>query len=245
MDEEESGPRQRAAETKRRRTRESIVNGTIDLFKDQEHGDYTLGQIAEEAGVGTATIVNNFGTKYEVLRTAHDRLLAPIIEPITAGAENGTYKPKDGVDELIRYIYAIAKMCQQHQALTVAMIRAYFEQTSDGTLDLGSFITKGLHPILMAPPFIPGEGVDAAIHIFSQAGTRRGAFNHRYHTWALMMTLYHGTANDEPSRVAEFACSQMLAAALPEVDPRDLSARLPRIKEKVDGWFERREDQEI
>ncbi|MFE0365398.1 TetR/AcrR family transcriptional regulator [Streptomyces griseoaurantiacus] len=242
---DEMTPQQRAAETKRKRTREWIITSTLDLYGELSDEDFTREQIAEAAGVGLTTLSNHFTLKYEILQAAHDRLLAPIIDPIRAGAENGTYKPEDGVDELIRYVYAVVKMCQQHQALTMAMIRAYFEPTSYRALDLGSFITKGLEPIFNAPPFIQGEGIEAAIHIFSQAGTRRSAFNYRYHTWALMMTLYHTAGNDDSAGTAQFACGQILAAALPEVDPRDLRERLPRVQEKVDSWFDRRKNLEM
>lgn len=125
MAEEELGPRQRAAETKRRRTREAIVSGTVDLYGEQQRGDYTLDQIGEAAGVSAATIANHYRSKYEVLRVAYIRLLSPLVDPIVEGRKQGIYNPPDAVDELIRFVYSVAKLSHEHRALTVAMVRSY------------------------------------------------------------------------------------------------------------------------
>jgi hypothetical protein len=45
MVDEEMGPRQKAAETKRRRTRELIIMSTLDLYGQQQQGDYTRDEI--------------------------------------------------------------------------------------------------------------------------------------------------------------------------------------------------------
>lgn len=160
--EEEAGPRKRAGERKRQRTREAIVSATLDLYAGLKVGDFGRDQITAEAGIGTATLYNHFNTMYEVLRAAHEKLLAPIIEPVLAGEKAGTYNPTDGLAELVRYVYGVAKISNDNHALTTAMIRSYF----DGPLgvtgtperdypELGDVIASGLIPIVRLDPFVP------------------------------------------------------------------------------------------
>ncbi|WP_405970883.1 TetR/AcrR family transcriptional regulator [Streptomyces sp. NBC_00988] len=152
MADEELNRHQRAAETKRRRTREAIISGALDLYGELERGDFTRDEIAEASGVGTATLHKNFGSKYEVLRLAYERLLSPLVDPIVKGREQGIYNPPDAVDELIRYIYTVARVSQKRRALTVSMIRSYFE--AELTFEtLGSPIAPAIECILQFNPF--------------------------------------------------------------------------------------------
>lgn len=165
MSDEALNPHQKAAETKRRRTRELIIMSTLDLYDRQQEGDYTRDQIAEAAGVGVATLHNHFPSKYEALRAAHERLLSPILDPIVDGSRQGVYNPTDAIDELIRFFYSVALVSNEHRALTAAMVRAYFEvdpatQFAATSYDssaqyalLGGHIALGIRYILQHEPF--------------------------------------------------------------------------------------------
>ena len=244
MTDEEMTPQQRAAETKRKRTRDWIITSTLDLYGDLEHGDFTREQIAEAAGVGLTTLSNHFRAKWEVLRAAHERLLAPIIQPIVQGQENGTYNPTDGVYELIRYIYSITKMSHEHRALTVAMVRAYFETPPEnrpelyGILDhdllLAGHIATGMYPILMNPPFAPEGFFGAALR---KRITQRGSY--LYHATALLMEIYHFPNEDAPMRVTRTTCGELLPVELPETYDLSMLNRINEIQPKVDEQFKR------
>lgn len=253
-------PQQRAAETKRKRTRDWIITSTLDLYGDQEQGDFTREQIAEAAGVGLTTLSNHFRLKWEVLNAAHERLLAPIIQPIVRGHEDGTYHPADGVRELMRYIYSIAKLCHEHRALTVAMIRAYFETPPENREELYSrnllhrhpdrllagHIAEGLYPIIRQPPFDDGEVISK--HVFNDRYLGQ-ASTLNYHATALLMELYHRPLYSGASpevvtnslvEVTTAFCGEFLAVMLPDEARRSMLDQIRDVASKVDEQFEQR-----
>ncbi|MET9222827.1 TetR/AcrR family transcriptional regulator [Streptomyces sp. NPDC003300] len=236
MGEEELGPRQRAAETKRRRTREAIVNGTLDLYGEQERGDYTLEQIAEAAGVSAATISNHYPTKYDVLHIAYQRLLSPVIDPITTAFIEHTYDPPDRVAELVRYVHAVAKVSHHHRALTMAMVRAFFETTPERserfniTDEPAGWIMTGLLAILDGEPFLSGSGrfVRGAFDTGIPAQTAL------YHANAFLLSLHHSAWPSTPIDVTYDVCSELLCATSPETDLSTLQIHLDQLREKAD-----------
>ncbi|MFC8008916.1 TetR/AcrR family transcriptional regulator [Streptomyces cinereoruber] len=204
VDEQEMGPRQRAAETKRRRTRELIIMSTLDLYDQQQEGDYTRDQIAEAAGVGVATLHNHFPSKYEVLRAAHERLLSPIVDPIVDAHIQGIYSPPDAIDELIRFFFSVALVSHEHRALTVAMVRAYFEvepssyallidEPSGRYALLGGQISKGIGCILRHEPFQRYKSTDVLTYARS-----------------LLLDLYHSPSDLAPSTVTRLPCERIV-----------------------------------
>lgn len=258
MDEEEMTPQQKAAETKRKRTRDWIITSTLDLYGDQEQGDFTREQIAEAAGVGLTTLSNHFRLKWEVLRAAHERLLAPITQPIVRGYEDGTYHPADGVRELLRYVYSIAKLSHEHRALTVAMIRAYFETPPENREELLAYdlyqrhrdrllaghIVEGLYPITMQPPF-ENEGKISKHALSNRFLGGTGTFN--YHSTALLMELYHrplypGSPPEEVTnglvKITSTVCAEFLAVMLPDEARRSMLDQVRDVAAKVDEQFE-------
>ncbi|HEV2639400.1 MAG TPA: TetR/AcrR family transcriptional regulator [Actinocrinis sp.] len=262
MPDGEMTPQQRTAETKRKRTREWIITSTLDLYGELDKGDFTRDQIAEAAGVGSTTLSNHFTLKFEVLRAAHERLLAPIIEPITSGQENGTYKPDDGRDELIRYLYAVAKLSQKHRALTVAMIRAYYEtgpefrhelydmgkavELHHHRLDkmLSGHIVEGLYPVFHTPPFRPASPTELFGHTPRPRSYLENSTVLRFMN-TLLNELYHRPAKEAPLAITRDVGRDLLAVALPDEDTTELfTTRLPLIQRKVDNWFEQRKQRE-
>ncbi|MCX4699015.1 TetR family transcriptional regulator [Streptomyces sp. NBC_01373] len=237
MVDEEMGPRQRAAETKRRRTRELIVASTLDLYGQQQEGDYTRDEIAAAAGVGVATIHSNFGSKYEVLRATHERLLSPIVDPITDATIQGIYNPPDAIDELIRFFYSVALVSHKHRALTVAMVRAYFEvepapfallsdEPSERYALLGGQISKGITCILRRDPFRNHRSIDK-----------------RSYARTLLLDLYHSPTDAAPRVVTRVPCEQIVRLHAQVLDGwvwrdwpfvgRDWNERIERVEAAV------------
>lgn len=223
MTEEEVGPRQRAAETKRRRTREQIIASTLDLYGRLQEGDYTRDQIAESAGVGAATVHGHFGTKYEVLRAAYERLIAPFTEPILAKEACGTYDPADAVVELGYYIYGVAKLSQSHRALTVAMIRSYFEVPLKDRPDmvdvdpawgyqhrlLGGPIARPMIAILEQEPFSSVPERRAPQLPYTPHGSAL------YHCNGLLMNIYHAPEDSSGTWSGTYVLDEVLRVHWP------------------------------
>ena len=242
MTESELGPRQRAAETKKRRTREMIILSTLDLYGEMEQGDFTRDEITAAAGVGAATLHNHFRLKYDVLRAAHERLLSPVIEPITTAYIEGTYDPPDPVADLVRYVHAVAKVSHDHRALTVAMVRAFYEVApenrpelltavgEDVSLDkhLAGHIVAGLLPILDGEPFLSGNGryVDG---VFDNGISLKTAL---YHSNGLLLNLYHSASPSTPIDVTHDVCSELLCATAPTIDLSILQLHLDQFRKK-------------
>ncbi|MBD2828150.1 TetR/AcrR family transcriptional regulator [Streptomyces globisporus] len=254
MTEEELNRHQRAAETKRRRTKEAIINGALELYEGLDKGDFTRDEIAEAAGVGSATLHKNFGGKYEVLKLTHERLLEPIIEPVIEGFKADTYHPKDGVDELLRFLYRVTKTCRDNRALTNAMIRAYYETPPDQRRDLiigvgykqledrldtllGGYIAHGLCIVLDRAPFMATGPLYG--ETFFEGGWISGIRGET--TWEitriLLERLYHLTGGEEdvPVKVTREIANAIVDRYARDVPVVELGDRLDRIKVQVDA----------
>jgi AcrR family transcriptional regulator len=197
--------RQRAAETKRRRTREQIIFATLDLYERSDGVDFTLSAIAEAAGVGVATLHNHFSSKFGLLSTAFDRLVEPIVRPIVAATNSRIYKPVDPVHELCDYVYRVSRVSCEHRALIGAMFRAYFENRGQGDGDQSSDLPRTLVQPISA-------GMKAILTIrppFCDMADFGGA---EYHCVGLLMMI-----EQFPKASARNLSKQMLGQLLPVV----------------------------
>ncbi len=245
--------RQRAAETKRRRTRQMIVLATLDLYGDADEADYTREQIAEAADVSVATLYNHFAYKYDILQAAHERLLAPVTQPIIRGQEDGTYNPSDPVEDLIRYTYAAAKMSNSCRALTIALVDSrYAVPTRDryfnrGYRDVGSHIAEGMGVITFnRAPFYRAEGNgfrDGYLHAVSSTTTA-------YHARALLEELrdfQYPDKGDTAERAAKTVLAELLPATLVGSEAHfieDAISRIESVRPKIDEWYEKLKQRE-
>lgn len=203
--------RSRAAETKKRRTRERAINATLNLFAPGTVGDGrnvpTIEQIAEEGGVGVATIYTHFGTKYGLYLAALGQAFELLIRSIRAEAQSGTYEPPDMRGEIIAYVYNAAVIAENHRYLVASYIQAYFENgiyDQVGDSRLSSPIQPGLSELI-------SYGQE-----FSGPRFRPNPTAVSYH---MDMLLLLTCANDVHSlRSPEYAVSQVLASLLPSVD---------------------------
>jgi AcrR family transcriptional regulator len=115
------GYRQKAGETKRQRTRERIITATLGLYGPGGERDFPRSKIAKAAGVGIATLFNHFPSNYDLLTAAYERLLSPVVDPILAATAAGTYDPPDVLDELVRYVYTVARVSKDRANLVSAI----------------------------------------------------------------------------------------------------------------------------
>ncbi|KUO18402.1 TetR/AcrR family transcriptional regulator [Streptomyces dysideae] len=225
MSDEGLSPQQRAAETKRKRTRELIVSGTLDLYDKQTQGEYTLDQIAEASGVGTATIPYHFPTKYDVLKAAYDRLLSPLVDTIIEANNAHIYQPRDGVDELIRYVYTAAKLSHENRALTVGMLKAYFETPPGESHSFGWPLDHGLVIILTQQPFPNG--------FFSPQGWRASREMLTKISESILTTIYQKTGDGVPEDITYEVCRMLIGVTLHEDRGQELREQIERIKKRV------------
>ena len=151
----------RAAETKKRRSRQRITEATLNLFDPSTaHTAPTLEQIAEEAGVGVATLYSHFNTKYDLYFEVLTQLFDPLIRPIRTAVELNAYKPADLRAEIVSYVCRAAMLARSYRYLVAAYIQSYFEnrqydshtgrRVSQPVADgLGMIIRRGHEPFDM------------------------------------------------------------------------------------------------
>jgi AcrR family transcriptional regulator len=118
----------RAAETKKRRTRQRITAATLALFDPGTLRTLpTLEKIAEEAGIGVATLYSHFNTKYDLYLEVLTQLFDPLVRPIRTAVELNAYKPADLRAEIVSYVCQAAILGRNYRYLVAAYIQAYFE----------------------------------------------------------------------------------------------------------------------
>lgn len=77
--------RARAAETKRKRTRDKLIHAADRVFED--HGlDATIEAIAEEARMSVATFYNYYDTRNDLCTAAFTELVVAVLEPMIVPA---------------------------------------------------------------------------------------------------------------------------------------------------------------
>jgi hypothetical protein len=74
-------PHQRAAQTKRRRTRKALLDAALDLIAEGVTTNL-MEESASRAGVGAATAYNHFATKDDMIRAVYARLLDPLLSQV-------------------------------------------------------------------------------------------------------------------------------------------------------------------
>jgi AcrR family transcriptional regulator len=125
-------PRERAAQTKRNRTREALITAAIDLVS--EAGSYRLEDIASAAGVGLATVYNHFGGKKQLVDAAYERLMSPVTHPIIEVGTAGAYNPPDRLAEVKRYVRDVAVLACDHRGLTSEVVQSWIEDQVDNVV---------------------------------------------------------------------------------------------------------------
>jgi len=109
---------QRAVATRRHRSEEKILEAAAALV--QEHGyDTTVEMIAEQAGVGVATVYNRFDSKAGLYASVFDRL-----QPIPTAEVPGDLLTSELVERRLR---SLATTLSRHRALALGLQKALSE----------------------------------------------------------------------------------------------------------------------
>lgn len=78
---EDLDPRQRAALTKRTRTRKALLDSAVQVIAEGTTS-HLMEESATRAGVGIATVYNHFATKDDLIRAVYARLLEPLLNQL-------------------------------------------------------------------------------------------------------------------------------------------------------------------
>ncbi len=109
---------QRAVATRRRRSEEKILEAAAALI--QEHGnETTVEMIAEQAGVGVATVYNRFDSKAGLYASVFDRL-----QPTPSVEAPGDVLTSERVERQLR---SLATSLSRHRALALGLQKALSE----------------------------------------------------------------------------------------------------------------------
>lgn len=121
--------RQRAAETKRRRTRTALLRAASTLFSERGWRDTRLEDVAAAAHVSVATLYNHFGSRQELIGHAY----APLLDPLLKSAHHAVGDDSsDMLTEIERCVRQLAELARGHRNLTIALLAAVEEQTIKG-----------------------------------------------------------------------------------------------------------------
>jgi AcrR family transcriptional regulator len=112
--------RERAARTKRERSRWALLAAASELFAAQGWLPTRLEDVARHAGVSTATAYNHFPTKHALIAHVYAPLVAPPIERARAMGAEG----RDVVEVLEEHVRDLAAATREHEALTVPFVFA-------------------------------------------------------------------------------------------------------------------------
>lgn len=112
--------RERAARTKRERSRRAVLAAAAELFAAQGWLPTRLEDVARRAGVSTATAYNHFPTKHALISHVYAPLVAPPIERARTLLVEG----RDVVEVLEEHVRDLAATIREHEALTVPFVFA-------------------------------------------------------------------------------------------------------------------------
>lgn len=173
--------RQRAAATKRERTRKALMSAAIKLV--EHHGtDIRMEQVAQEAGVSVATAYNYFRTIHHLLAELTDALLTDVLLMAWSPKE----PPWEGIEIFVRELSTIAH-------LYPGIISSYLSNLNIGFLQLGTLIEL-INRGMRNGDFNPDLDASAVAS---------------YHVLA-MLTQVALRPEEPPDRTADFMLSQLL-----------------------------------
>jgi AcrR family transcriptional regulator len=112
--------RERAARTKRERSRRALLEAAAELFAAQGWLPTRLEDVARRAGVSTATTYNHFPTKHALISHVYAPLIAPPLERARGLLADG----HDVVEVLEEHVRDLAAVTREHEALTVPFVFA-------------------------------------------------------------------------------------------------------------------------
>jgi AcrR family transcriptional regulator len=110
-------PRQRAAETKRRRTRIALLDAATVVFSKQGW-QARMEDVAQQAGIGAATAYNHFPSKVGLMMHTFDHLMQPYQERATEAIETE-------IDPVFAVTRHVTEMTHNLSKSNAKLVRAY------------------------------------------------------------------------------------------------------------------------
>lgn len=117
--------RQRAAQTKRERSRAAILQASAQLFREQGWRPATMTEIANLAGVGVATVYKHFPNK----NLLAGLVFLPIVQDLLDSERwsDASVLPADALSE---YVTLLIARSRRNYELTVALLEAVADWTA-------------------------------------------------------------------------------------------------------------------
>ncbi|MCX4699016.1 TetR/AcrR family transcriptional regulator [Streptomyces sp. NBC_01373] len=118
MSTEELTYRQKAAATKRARSRQKILEAARPLL--DEHGWYhtTREQVAQAAGLGNATVFSHFATKRDMVVAAYE----PELQPLIDSTEEAVTLGRDAEEALATFVRSFVTLMTERRTLCRALL---------------------------------------------------------------------------------------------------------------------------
>lgn len=118
-------PRLRAAQTKRDRTRRSLLDAADSAFSSRGWARTRMEDVAAAAGVSAATAYNHFPSKHALL----GHVYGPLVRPLVVRAERDIAADRSMVESLEDQVRALARLAFRQKKLTAAFWSAVQEYT--------------------------------------------------------------------------------------------------------------------
>lgn len=125
MDERPVDPRARAARTKRIRTRAALIAAADAAFSRRGWAATRIEDVADAAGVSSATAYNHFPTKHALLGAVYE----PHVRGLIRQAEQDIAAGRPVVEALVDQVNALARLSWYHRGLTASFTAAVFDYT--------------------------------------------------------------------------------------------------------------------
>lgn len=119
-----SGPRQRAADTKKRRSEAALLAAIEKLFGSKGWDEIRMEDIAAEARLSPATAYTYFKNKRSMMGPAYRQYFVDLQEALEKDLENGS-----ALQAIEQLVLNIANLITEKSGLTAALLTATREQT--------------------------------------------------------------------------------------------------------------------
>lgn len=110
--------RQQAGITKRRRTRQRILDAARSLFDERGYYGVTIEEISREAGISVATSFNHFPTKQDIAIAVYTPLVLELMQSI----ENSIVDGRQIDDVIAEFVHGLAGGLYAHPGMAYVLL---------------------------------------------------------------------------------------------------------------------------
>jgi AcrR family transcriptional regulator len=125
VDEWPADPLARAAQTKRIRTRAALIAAADSAFSRRGWAATRIEDIADAAGVSSATAYNHFPTKHALLGVVYE----PHVRGLIRQAEQDIAAGRPVAEAIVDQVDALARLSAYHRGLTASFTAAVLDYT--------------------------------------------------------------------------------------------------------------------